>query len=96
MTVEEIKSKMTKKGICIYAGLTEYFVYICEDNVFYGTGDHEDIPEVENDKEIRCYTVYYSDIQDKNVINASAGQFESYGNAVKIVESDAGFLRWID
>ena len=43
-----------------------------------------------------CYTVYYSDIRDKNVINASAGQFESYENAVKIVESDESFLKWID
>ena len=96
MTVEEIRFKMIKKGIYTYAGVTEYFVYICEENVFYGTGDHEDIPEVANDKEMRCYAVYYSDIRDKNVISASAGQFESYENAVKIVESDEGFLRWID
>ena len=96
MTIENIKSKMIKKGIYTYAGITEYYVYICEENVFYGTCDYEDIPEVANDKEMRCYAVYYSDIRDKNVINASAGQFENYEDAVKIIESDKEFLRWID
>ena len=55
MTIEDIKSKIIKKGIYTYAGITKYFVYICEENVFYGTGDYEDITDVASDKEIRCY-----------------------------------------
>lgn len=94
MTFNNIKYKIVKKGICLYAGVKEYFVYICENDILYGTGDYEDDPKIADDQKIECYTIYYSDILDENKINASAGQYKNYEKAVEAAEKSEGFLNW--
>ena len=96
MTVEEIKPLIRKKGIGIYGGTTNYDIYICAGDTFYGTGDYEDDPQIANDKKGLCFTVYFSDILDSDRINASAGQYESYDKAMEAAENTAGFIRWIE
>ena len=96
MTVDDIQSKIVKKGIALYAGVKEYAVYLCREEILYGTGDDEDASEIANDQDIECYTVYFSDLLDENRINASTMQYVSYEEAVKAAENSAGFQRWED
>lgn len=94
MTVDDIKSKIVRKGICLYGGVREYTVYLCKEDTLYGTGDYEDAPEIADDQEQECYTVYFSDLLDKNQIKASAGQYESFERAVEAAENSEGFRNW--
>lgn len=50
--------KVIKTGLMRYIN-AEYKVYICESNVFPGTGDYEDEPQIQNDKYINCYKILY-------------------------------------
>lgn len=33
MSIDEIRYEIVKKGICLYAGVAKYFVYICEAHI---------------------------------------------------------------
>lgn len=94
MTIDDIRSRIVKRGNCLYAGICKYSVYICKENILYGTADYEDIPELAEDQDRECYIVYYSDLLDQNNINASAGQYTSYEKAIEAVESSEGFQDW--
>lgn len=94
MTVDEMKSRIIKKGICLYAGVKEYTVYICKECTLYGTGDYEDEPGIAKDSDLECYTVYFSDLLDKNKICVSAGQYVNFEEAVEAAENSVGFLNW--
>lgn len=73
MSIDEIRYEIVKKGICLYAGVAKYFVYICEAHIQYGTGDYDDPPVIAEDLNIQCFTVYYSSLLGRNIINAFAG-----------------------
>jgi len=94
MTVDDIKSKIVKRGICLYAGVKKYSIYLCKEDTLYGTGDYEDASQTANDQDIECYAIYFSDLLDENKINASAGQYESFEKAVEAAESSEGFQNW--
>lgn len=94
MTVDDIRPTIRKEGFGIYGGTKEYHIYICTGNILYGTGDYEDEPQTANDKNVRCYTVYISDMLDPGRISASAGQYEHFEEAVREAEKTAGFAGW--
>jgi len=48
-------AKVIKRGICLYDNAVEYEVVIVESNILYGSGDYEDLPDIANDKEVKCY-----------------------------------------
>ena len=70
-------------------------MFICEEDILYGTGDYEDEPEVQEDHEQECYTVYFSHLLDDRKICASAGQYISFANAVEVIESSRQFKNWL-
>lgn len=94
MTVDEIKSRIIKKGICLYACVKEYTVYICKEYTLHGTGDYEDEPGIAEDCDMECYTVYFSDLLDENKICVSAGQYMNCEKAIETAENSAGFSNW--
>ena len=94
MTVDDIRSKIVRKGICLYAGVRKYGVYLCKEDILYGTGDYEDAPGIADDQNMECYTVYFGDLLDVNTIRASAGQYKSFEKAVEAAESSEGFQNW--
>lgn len=94
MTVDEMKSRIIRKGICLYAGVKKYAVYICKDHTLYGTGDYEDEHEIAGDCDVECYTVYFSDLLDQSKVCASAGQYANCEAAVEAAENSGGFLKW--
>lgn len=96
MTVDDIRQVIRKEGFGVYGGTKEYHIYICAGDTLYGTGDYEDEPQTANDKNVRCYTVYISDMLEPGRINASAGQYESFEEAVREAEKTAGFAGWKD
>ena len=50
--------KVIKIGLMRYIN-AEYKVYICESNIFPGTGDYEDESQIQNDIDIKCYKIIY-------------------------------------
>lgn len=94
MTIADIKPKMIRKGVCFYSGIKEYAVYLCKENILYGTGDYEDLSGIAEDRVKECYTIYFSDLLNGNKINASAGQYESLEKAIEAAESSEGFYNW--
>ncbi|NRF72491.1 hypothetical protein HLB44_36655 [Aquincola sp. S2] len=47
-------------GTWLYAGDTPCAVKIVSHHVLYGTGDHEDPPEIADDQEVECFYIYFS------------------------------------
>lgn len=92
--MDDIRSKIVRKGICLYAGVRMYGVYLCKEDILYGTGDYEDAPGIADDQNMECYTVYFGDLLDDNTIRASAGQYKSFEKAVEAAESSEGFQNW--
>lgn len=92
--MDDIRSKIVRKGICLYAGVRKYGVYLCKEDILYGTGDYEDAPGIADDQNMECYTVYFGDLLDVNTIRASAGQYKSFEKAVEAAESSEGFQNW--
>lgn len=91
--IDLINGSIIKTGLCHY-GEKEYRVYICNSDVFYGTGDCEDQFTGE-DAEKQCFSVWYEDILHPGKINAGGGYFETFEDAVKKAESSSGFKKWI-
>ena len=83
-----------RRGICLYSGIKEYEVKIQKEYILHGTGDHEDPPEVRDDRDVECYYVYYEDLIRKGSFNVGGGGFLSLDEAVYSVET-SGDVRWI-
>ena len=85
--------KIIKTGIMMYENV-EYKVYICESSFMSGSGDYEDESEIRDDKYIKCYEILYtSTLNDKNV--SSGGYYKSFEEALKKIESNSQFKKWI-
>lgn len=93
MKVEEIFPSIVKIGICLY-GAKEYRVFVCQSNVFPGTGDYEDETEICEDREINCYCVWFEDYLAKDNLKVNGGYYLSLSEAIQEVESSVGFRNW--
>jgi hypothetical protein len=83
-----------KRGKCVYNISTEYEVRIVKWHVLYGTGDHEDPPEVQNDRNVECYYVFYEDLIKRGVFNTGGGSFLSIEEAIASVENKVD-VKWL-
>ena len=95
MKVDEIFSTIVKIGLCAY-GTNEYRAFICQSDIFPGTGDCEDDAEISDDRELDCYCLWFEDLKQKDTLNASGGYFLSLSEAIRAAESSAGFRNWIN
>ena len=76
--------RIIKQGVWLYAGEVTRRVVIVEDDVFPGSGDYEDPPEVANDRHLTCFAVWFE--TDIAIFGAGGGWFESLSDAVAHVE----------
>jgi hypothetical protein len=53
------RAEPVKRGTSLYAGSIPCEVRIVRHHMFYGTGDHEDPPEIANDREVECFYILY-------------------------------------
>lgn len=88
------KEKIARRGICRYGGNGEYGVVIAESDVLYGTGDHEDPPEIAEDKRCVCYYIWCDSPATRNEFKSGAGVFLYAEESIRFVESWPNFERW--
>ncbi len=88
--------KLVKRAILLYDGVREYRADIFEHDVWYGTGDDEDPPEIADDREMICYPIGYQDLTNSERYTGIGNGFATLEEAVQHLEELAYFLRWAD
>ena len=84
-------------GTYLYDHTVECDICIVYSPVRYGSGDHEDPPEWENDIEVDTYYLWFGSTTERNRFNANGGGFPTLQEAMKNAESRPGFggsVRW--
>jgi len=88
---------LVKEGTYLYDGAVECDVCIVHSPIRYGSGDHEDSPEIAGDMECDTYYVRYGSTTDRGVFNAGGGWYSSIAEAIASVEAAPGIgatARW--
>lgn len=88
---------VVKEGIFLYDREIECDVRIVHSPIRYGSGDHEDPPDVANDLTQDCYYVQYGSTSERGVFNASGSGYPSLPQAIAAAEKAPGIgatLRW--
>ena len=84
-------------GTFLYDDAVECDICIVYSLVRFGSGDYEDLPELENDIEVDTYYVWFGSTTERNRFNAGGGGFPSLQEAINNVEGRPGFgasVRW--
>ena len=84
-----------KRGKCAYDNVTEYEVKIIKWHTLYGTGDYEDPEEIQNDRDVECYYVFYENFNKKGDFSAGGGGFLSIEEAIASVEINTK-VKWLN
>ena len=77
---------VVKQGSWLYGDTVRRAVRIVRQEVWYGTGDHEDPPDVREDREVECFAVLFETALGAEPSYVGGGQFESVDAAVRHVE----------
>ncbi len=81
------EKRIVKRGTCYYDNTAEYEVVIAESDILYGSGDGEDPDDVAEDKDTKCYYVWYDTPASRGIFNAGGGGYLTVEGAVESVES---------
>lgn len=81
MKIEE--NKIVAKGKWKYGGITPCLVIIQEETTWPGSGDYEDPPEIAENREVRCFSVWYENPSNKGSFNAGGGYFLTLEEAIR-------------
>lgn len=95
MEKHNIATTAIKVGLCEYNAIKEYRIFVCQSDIFPGTGDYEDDEEIREDREILCYCVWFEDLLTKGKISSGGGYFLSLTEAIEYSEQTPGFKHWI-
>ncbi len=88
-------SDVIKEGTAIYDKTLSYEVRINQSLVWYGSGDYEDTPEIQENRTMKCYYVWYESLTEQGRFNASGGAFLTLAEAMAKVERDTNrTVRW--
>jgi hypothetical protein len=96
MTAIPNKDNVVATGTFLYDNTIECDICIVYSPVRFGSGDYEDLPELENDIEVDTYYLWFGSTTERNYFNAGGG-FSSLQEAMKNAESRPGFgnsVRW--
>jgi hypothetical protein len=78
---------VVRRGWWLYDGMVRLEVRVVRQSVFYGTGDYEDPPEISEDREMECFSVWSETTTRELPRFAGMGQFETIESAVRHAES---------
>ena len=81
---------VVKEGTFLYDGKIECDIRIIHSPIRYGSGDHEDLPEVENDREQSTFYIQYGSTTERGVFNASGGGYPTLAEAVAAALASPG------
>lgn len=88
---------IVKAGVWLYDGTIPAGVRIVRRDTFYGTGDHEDPPEIRDDQDVTTFAVWFDPAPQAGIFNAGGGQYRSLVEAIAAVEQAVGAtLTWQD
>ena len=84
-----------RHGTWLYDGSVASSVHVEHRSLAAGSGDHEDPPEVRENREgIFFYVCYHSPLEPQRVLS-EVGPFNSLAEAVmRVAESTHGMIRW--
>jgi hypothetical protein len=84
MIIDE--TRIAKTGEWLYDGTTPCKIIIIHEDMFPGTGDHEDPPEIADDQDVPCVSIWYENLAKRGDYNAGGGYARTIEDAVKAVE----------
>lgn len=90
---EPTEKPVVKSGTFLYSGLRVCKVRILQTDFSPGTGDHEDPPDVQNDKHGTFFEVQYTAPREQRFA-AGGGYFRSLAEAVAQVERKVAGVLW--
>jgi len=77
------ESKVVAKGEWKYDGITPCCIVVQKETTWPGSGDTEDAPEVAEDREMPCFSVWYESPSNKGRFNAGGGCYQTVEEAIK-------------
>lgn len=86
-----------KFGTFLYAGSVECDIRIIRSSTRFGSGDHEDPPDLRGDVEIETFSIEYGSTTDRCVFTAGGAAYSSLAEAIAAAEASLGpsaGLRW--
>jgi hypothetical protein len=90
---------VVREGTFLYEGKVECDVRVVCSAVRYGSGDHEDPPEIADDLTRDTYYIQYGSITPRGRFNSVSGPFSTLAEAVAGAEAAPGVgasIRWND
>jgi hypothetical protein len=81
---------IVKEGTYLYDGTVECDIRITYSPVRYGTGDHEDPPELSEEQECDTYYLHFGSTTERGCFSAFGGGFPSLAEAIAAAERAPG------
>jgi hypothetical protein len=94
MTANGDGETIVKSGTYLYAESVVCDLRIVRRPVRYGTGDHEDPPELANDQEQETYYLEYGGTDARGVFIGGGGAFDTLEEAMRHAEHTAQHVTW--
>ena len=94
MNIIDILPTIVKTGKYVYSD-KHYRFFICQSNIYPGTGDCEDDFEIREDREIYCFTIWFESTAVKDTINSNGGYYLTLNETIDAIEKIPGFIKWI-
>jgi hypothetical protein len=91
--------RVVQVGTFLYDGEVVCDIRIVISPIRFGTGDHEDPPEVSDDAVQDTFYIQYGSTTSRGAFNAGGGGFPTLADAVAHVEAMPGFgstVRWAE
>jgi hypothetical protein len=84
-----------KSGTWLFDGTVPVGVRIVKRDTFYGSGDHEDLPEDRENQNVTTFAVWFESTAQPGTFNTGGGQYRSLEDAVAGAEKLVGAtLKW--
>jgi len=87
---------IVKKGVWLYDGSVAVAIRIVRGDSYFGSGDYEDTPEIQDDRQVGTFRVWYESAGEPGRFNNGSGQFFSLQDAVEWVgQTFRETLKWL-
>ena len=87
---------IVKRGVWLYDGSVPVAIRIVRGDTYFGSGDYEDPPEIQDDREVETFVVWYESAGEPGRFCNGSAQFFSLCDAVEWVEQTfRGTLKWL-
>ena len=85
-----------KQGTFLYDGNVTCDVRIVQTQTRYGSADHEDPPQVQDDQPGPCFYVEWGSTTTRGEYKAGSGGYTTLADAMRAVEQQVCGVKWID